>query len=59
MSDRRTENGENAVAGRLHHIAVVAADRVDHELERRIDKPARLFGIEIQGASQPTSVLLV
>ena len=31
----------------LHDVAVVSMDRVDHQLERRIDDRARLFGIEI------------
>ena len=38
MRDRRAEQREDAVAGRLHHVAVVAMHRVDHQLERRIDQ---------------------
>ena len=47
VRDRRAEQREDAVAGALHDVAVVAADRVDHQLERRIDDRARLFGIEV------------
>ncbi len=49
MGDRRAdaEQRENAVAGRLHHVTVVAMRRVDHQLERRIDERARLLGIEV------------
>ena len=47
MRDRRTEQREDAVAGRLHDVAVVAMDRIDHQLQRRIDNRARLFGIEV------------
>jgi hypothetical protein len=31
VGGRRAEQREDAVAGRLHHIAVVAPHRVDHE----------------------------
>ena len=47
MRDRRTEQCEDAVAGRLHDVAVVAMDRVDHQLQRGVDNRARLFGIEV------------
>jgi hypothetical protein len=47
VRDRRAEQREDAVAGALHHVAIVAADRVDHQLESRIDDCARLFGIEV------------
>ena len=43
----RAEQHEDAVARRLHHVTVVTLSRVDHELERRIDNRARLFGVEI------------
>ena len=47
MRDRRAEQREDAVAGRLHDVAVVAMDRVDHQLQRRIDDRARLLGVEV------------
>ena len=47
MRDRRAEQREDSVAGRLHDVAIVAAHRVDHQLECRIDNRARFFGIEI------------
>ena len=47
VRDRRAEQREDAVAGALHDVAVVAAHRVDHQLERRVDNRARFFGIEI------------
>ena len=47
VRDGRAEQREDAVAGRLHDVAVVAAHRVDHQLERGIDDRARFFGIEI------------
>ena len=48
VRDRRTEQREDAVAGRLHDVAVVAMHRLDHELQRRVDDRARLLGIEIR-----------
>ena len=47
VRERRAEHRENAVAGALHDVAVVAAHRVDHQLERGVDNRARLFGIEV------------
>ena len=47
VGDRRAEDREDAVAGALHDVAVVAADRVDHQLERGIDDCAGLLGIEV------------
>ena len=47
VRDRRAEQREDAVAGRLHDVAVVAMHRVDHQLERRIDDRARLLGVEV------------
>ena len=47
VRERRAEHRENPVAGGLHDVAVVAAHRVDHQLERGIDDRARLFRIEI------------
>ena len=37
VRDRCAEQREDAVAGRLHDVPVVAMDRVDHRLERGID----------------------
>ncbi len=47
VRDRRAEQREDAIAGALHDVAVVAMDRVDHQLERRIDNRARFFGVEV------------
>ena len=47
VCDWRAEQREDAVAGRLHDIAVVTSHRVDHQLERRIDYRARFFGVEV------------
>ncbi len=46
VRDGRAEQREDSVAGGLHDVTVVAMDGVDHQLERRIDDCARLFGIE-------------
>ena len=32
VGDRRAEQREDAVAGGLHDVAVVAMDRIDHQL---------------------------
>src|SRR5580704_16917503 len=47
VCDGRAEDREDAVASALHYVAVVAADRVDHQAKCRIDNRARFFGIEI------------
>jgi hypothetical protein len=47
VRDRCTEQREAAVAGGLRNVAAVVPHRFDHQLERRIDDRARLFGIEI------------
>ena len=47
VSNRRSEQSEDAVAGRLHDVTVVAAHRVDHQPKGRIDDGAGFFGIEI------------
>src|SRR5215469_18682153 len=47
VGDRRAEDREDAVAGALHDVTVVAPDRVDHQPERRIDNRSRFFGIEV------------
>jgi len=47
VGERRAEERKDAVAGALHHITAVAAYGFDHQLERRIDDRARLFGVEV------------
>ena len=47
VGDRRAEQREDAVAGGLHDVAVVAMHRLHHQLERRIDDCARFFGVKI------------
>ena len=47
VRDRCAKQREDTVASRLHDVAVVAADSVDHQLECGIDNCARLFGIEV------------
>ncbi len=47
VRNRRAEQCEDAVAGRLHDVTVVALHRVDHQLEGGINNCARLFGIEV------------
>src|SRR6266851_7195527 len=47
VSDRRAEQRENPITGRLYYVAVVAMRRVDHDSERRVDNRARLLGIEV------------
>src|SRR6266571_893163 len=42
----RAEQGEDAVAGGLHDIATITVDRLDHQLERRIDNRTGLFRVE-------------
>jgi hypothetical protein len=46
VGDPRTEQRKNAAAGRLHDVAVVAAHRIDHQLQGRIDNRAGLLRIE-------------
>src|SRR5579862_651302 len=47
MRDWSAEQREDAIACGLHDVAVVAAHRVDHQLECWIDDRARFFRIEI------------
>jgi hypothetical protein len=47
MGDRRAEQREDAIAGRLDDVSIVAMDRLNHQLQRRIDDGARFFGVEI------------
>jgi hypothetical protein len=41
VRDRRAEQREDAITGRLHDIAVIAMNRIDHEFQRGIDNAAR------------------
>ena len=41
------EQREDAVAGGLHDVAVVAMRGVDHQLQRRIDHAASVFGVKV------------
>jgi len=47
VGNRRAEKREDAVASRLHDVAVVAMRRLDHQLQRRIDNRARRFRVEV------------
>src|SRR5262245_59065446 len=47
VRDWGPKQGKDAIAGRLHDVAVIAADRVDHQLERGIDDGARLLRVEV------------
>ena len=47
MRRGRAEQRENAIAGGLHDIAVVAPHRVDHELKRRVDDRVGFFGVQL------------
>ena len=47
VGDGRTEQRENAIAGRLHDVAVVVLHRVDHEAQRWIDDAAGFLGVEL------------
>ena len=47
VGERSAEHREDAVAGRLHDVAVVAMDRSDHQLERGIDDGASFLGVEV------------
>ena len=47
MRDGRAEECEDAVTRRLHDIAFVVTDRLDHELERRVDNCSRLLRVEV------------
>ena len=47
VGERSAEHREDAVAGRLHYVAVVAMDRSDHQLQRGIDDGASFLRIEV------------
>ena len=42
-----TEQRKDPIAGRLHDIAVVAMDGVDHKFQRGIDNRPGLFGVQV------------
>src|SRR5262249_13092411 len=47
VSDRGTEQGEDAVTRRLRDVSAIAMHRLHHYAQHWIDNRARLFGIEI------------
>ena len=47
VRDRRPEQREYAVSRGLRYVALVATNRIHHQLEGRIDDSARLFGVEV------------
>ena len=47
VRDRRAKQCKDAIARRLHDVAVVALYRIDHQLQRRVDNRACLFGVEV------------
>ena len=47
MGDWRTEQREDAVTRGLRDVSAVAADRVDHQLECRVNDAPRFFGVEV------------
>ena len=46
VGDGSAKEGEDAVAGGLHDEALIAMDRVHHQLQGRIDEAPGRFGIE-------------
>jgi len=47
VGDWRTEEREDAVAGRLNDVAIVATHGVDRQLEYRVDDRSRLLGVDV------------
>ena len=47
VGQRSAKHREDAVAGRLHHVAVVAMHRRDHQLEGGIDDGAGFLWVEV------------
>src|SRR5215813_4128909 len=47
MTERGTEEGKDAVAGGLDDEALIAMDRVHHQLQGRIDEAPGRFGVEV------------
>jgi hypothetical protein len=46
VRQRRAEQGEDPVAGRLRDVAAIAMHRIHHQAQHRINDRPRLFGIE-------------
>src|SRR5215467_6308004 len=46
MGNRRTEQGEDAIAEHLGHIALIAMHGVHHQLQCWVDNCSRFFGVE-------------
>jgi hypothetical protein len=46
LSNRSPEQGEDSVAARLRHVALVAVDGIHHELECRVDDCACFLRVE-------------
>ena len=53
VRDRCAEECENAVAGGLHEIAIIALGRLDHDFGAGVNDRARLLGIKIPRARSP------
>ena len=47
VRNRSAKQRENAVSGRLHNVAVIAAHGIDHQLQSRIDDRSCLFRVKI------------
>ena len=47
MRNRRPEQREYSIAGRLHHVPVVTTHRVDHQLQCGVYNRARFLGVEV------------
>ena len=47
VGDRRAEQREDAVAGRLHDVAVEVLHRLDHQAQRGIDERLRFFRVDV------------
>ena len=46
MGKRRAEQGKDAIAQHLRHIALIAMHRVHHQLQGRINNRPRLFWVQ-------------
>src|SRR5450755_1027051 len=47
MCGRRAEDREDAIASRVHDVAVVTVNRLDHQLDCGVDNCARVLRIEV------------
>src|SRR5881409_2750152 len=57
VSNGGTEQGEDAIAQGLRHIALIAMDSVHHELEGGVNDGAGLLGIQVTGeGGKPSQV---